>query len=58
MTGIRAKLGSVPRDSLKDIPLKITPETVVDVENLTPLEQEIYNLTLDQWRDIEQEVIG
>jgi len=42
---------------LKQVPLKTVPETVVDTNRLTPLEQKIYNLSTDEWNKIEDRVL-
>ena len=49
---------TVPRTSLKDIPLKITPETMVDTNKLTPLELKIFNLSVDDWVKLENDILS
>ena len=49
---------TVPRTSLKDIPLKITPETMVDTNKLTPLELKIFNLPVDDWVKLENDILS
>ena len=52
LTGTSIITGTVPRLSLNSLPLVTTPDSKVDPENLTPLEQEIYDLPADQWQKL------
>ena len=57
-TGGRAASFKVPSSCLSQIPLKITPETVVDTNKLTPLESKIFNLPADEWSKVEDDVLS
>ena len=48
----------MPRSSLKQVPMKTIPDTFVDVNRLTPLEQKIYNLPLEEWSKVEDDVLS
>jgi len=49
---------SVSRSSLDLIPTSTLPDTVVDVNKLTPLEQKIFNMTKEEWNKIEDDILS
>lgn len=51
------KLATVPRSALSQVPLRITSQTVVDPNKLSPLEQKIFSLPTEIWNKLEDDIM-
>lgn len=55
---LREKLATVPRSAVEQVPLRITPQTIVDPNKLTPLEHKIFNLPTEIWNKLEDDIMS
>ena len=48
----------MPPSAVDQVPLRITAQTIVDPNKLTPLEQKIFNLPTELWNKLEDDIMS